>query len=236
MKRFGTSYGGFYYPEDLKGLDENSIIYCVGAGEDISHDIELASQLKSNVYIFDPTPRSIEHVNYIKNLFDNKAELINSSKYGGGDPNYLTNIMKNRIDSNKIKFYDYGLYTEDGTHKFYLPTNSEHVSCSVVNGMKGENYINVSMKKLKTIMNELGHERIDLLKMDIEGCECDVIEQMINENIFPKYLSVDFDLGWTGERVMDTSKCYSTIQLLFNNGYNLIKNIGPDFSFIHTNL
>ena len=30
MKRFGTTYGGFYYPENLDGLDENSIIYCIG--------------------------------------------------------------------------------------------------------------------------------------------------------------------------------------------------------------
>ena len=41
MKRFGTEYGGFYYPENLDGLDESSIIYCIGAGEDISHDIEM---------------------------------------------------------------------------------------------------------------------------------------------------------------------------------------------------
>lgn len=234
MKRFGTSYGGFYYPEDLNGLNENSIIYCVGAGEDISHDIQIAHQLNSNVYIFDPTPRSISHVQYIKKLFDNKTELINSEKYGGGDPNYLTNLMNYRINSDKIKFYDYGLYTTDGIQKFYMPTNTEHVSCSVVDGMKGENYINVNMKTLKTIMNELGHEKIDLLKMDIEGCECDVLQQMVEEKIFPKYLSVDFDLGWTGERVRDTGKCYTTINMLLNNGYKVIKNIGPDFSFMYT--
>lgn len=234
MKRFGTSYGGFYYPEDLHGLDENSIIYCVGAGEDISHDIQLANKLNSNVYIFDPTPRSITHVNYIKDLFDNKVELIDSEKYGGGDPNYLIDLMKYRIDSNKINFYDYGLYTEDGTYKFYMPTNRDHVSCSIVDGMKGNEYINVNMKTLKTIMSELGHEKIDLLKMDIEGCECDVIEQMISQNIIPKYLSVDFDLGWTGETVRDTGKCYSTINMLLNNGYKVIKNIGPDFSFMYT--
>lgn len=233
IKRFGTSYGGFFYPENLDGLNENSIIYCVGAGEDISHDIELAHHLNSNVYIFDPTPRSVIHVQYIKDLFDNKVELVNDLKYGGGDPDYLKNIMKNKINSNKIYFFDYGLYTENGIHKFYMPSNNEHVSCSVVDGMKSENYINVNMKKLKTIMDELGHSKIDLLKIDIEGCECDVLKQMIEEQIFPKYLSVDFDLGWTGERIRDTEKCYNTIQMLFNNGYDIIKNVGPDFSFVH---
>ena len=39
--RFGTNYGGFYYPENLEKLNENSIIYCVGAGEDITHYVIL---------------------------------------------------------------------------------------------------------------------------------------------------------------------------------------------------
>jgi FkbM family methyltransferase len=233
MKRFGTSYGGFYYPSQLNGLNENSIIYCVGAGEDISHDIELAHQLNSDVYIFDPTPRSITHVNYIKDLFDNKKEIINSNTYGGGDPNYLNNIMKYKIDTNKIKFYDYGLYTSNGIHKFYMPINKDFVSCSVVDGMRGNEYINVTMKNLKTIMNELGHTKIDLLKIDIEGCECDVLEQMIQENIFPKYLSVDFDLA-SSNKIKDVEKCRNTIRLLLNNGYKILNNIGQDFSFVYT--
>ena len=66
MELFGTNYGGFYYPKNLDGLNESSIIYCIGAGEDISHDIMVANRLKSNVYIIDPTPRAIKHCEYIK--------------------------------------------------------------------------------------------------------------------------------------------------------------------------
>jgi FkbM family methyltransferase len=233
LKRFGTSYGGFYYPRELYGLNKDSVIYCVGAGEDISHDIELAKQLDSNVYIFDPTPRSINHVKYIKDLFDNTAEVVNDKRYGGGDVNYLSNIMNNRIDSSKVIFYDYGLYTCDGEQKFYMPSNKDYVSCSVVEGMKSNDYISVNMKTLKTIMNELGHNNVDLLKIDIEGCECDVIEQIIAQNIFPRYLAVDFDLGWTGESIRNPQKCYDTIQFLQNNNYKILHNEGPDFSFMY---
>ena len=73
MKRFGTEYGGFYYPENLYGLDSNNIL--VGAGEDISHDIVLAA-LDSKVYIIDPTPKAIEHCNYVKNILDGKENLF----------------------------------------------------------------------------------------------------------------------------------------------------------------
>jgi hypothetical protein len=72
MKRFGTKYGGYYYPENLIRLNKNSIIYCFGAGEDISHDLEVACKLESDVHIFDPTPRAINHIKYIKDLFNNK--------------------------------------------------------------------------------------------------------------------------------------------------------------------
>lgn len=52
IQLYGTEYGGFYLPKKLD-LNEESIIYCVGAGEDISFDIKICSQTNANVYIFD---------------------------------------------------------------------------------------------------------------------------------------------------------------------------------------
>ena len=231
MKRFGTEYGGFYYPENLDGLNKDSIIYCVGAGEDISHDIEIADKLKSKVYIFDPTPRAQKHVEYIRLLLNNKVEIKNDKRYGGGDDNYLLNIIKNNIKSDQILLYDYGLFTSNLITKFYKPEIKEHVSCSVVEGMKSENYFFVEMKTLKTIMKELGHKKIDLLKIDIEGCECEVIKQMIDDKIFPKYLSVDFDIGWTDKSVQNKNKCLKTINLLIQNGYKILHHKEADYSF-----
>jgi FkbM family methyltransferase len=235
LKQYGTNYGGFYYPETLDGLNENSIIYCVGAGEDISHDIELAHQLNSSVYIFDPTPRSIQHVNYIKDIYNNLQQPTNSKNFGGGDKSYMQRIIENKINADKINFYDYGLYIKDDIMKFYKPSNEDYVSHSVVKGMKGEKFINVKVKSLNTIMKELKHDKIDLLKIDIEGCECDVIDKMINDKIFPKYVAVDFDLGWHGEKIKDRERCMNTIKLLQNNGYKILKNTGSDYSFMYNN-
>lgn len=214
MKRFGTEYGGFYYPENLDGLDQSSIIYCIGAGEDISHDIEIANKLNSNVFIIDPTPRAKIHCDYVKNVLDGKDKVIYDNKFGGGNPYiYWKIILENKIDTNKIIYKNYGIGIEDGLQKFYLPSNEEYVSCSLVEGMKGDKYINVHVKKLKSIMNDLGHNKIDLLKMDIEGSECDVIENMLEEQIYPKYLAVEFD---------NTIKKKYTQNLLENNGYKLL--------------
>lgn len=232
MKRFGTEYGGFYYPEHLEGLDGSSIIYCIGAGEDISHDIEIANKLNSNVYIIDPTPRAIKHCEYIKNVLDGKEKIIYDNKFGGGNPyEYWKIILGNKIDTDKIIYNNCGIGREDSIQKFYLPSNEEYVSCSLVKGMKGEKYINVNVKKLRSIMNEYGHNKIDLLKMDIEGSECDVIENMLNEKIYPKYLAVEFDLGFNGENIRDVEKCNKTIEKLIENNYELIYQNHSDFTF-----
>ena len=163
MKRFGTAYGGFYYPENLDGLDENSIIYCIGAGEDISQDIEIAHKLNSKVYIIDPTPRAITHYNHVKDVYEGNINPNFSNKIGGGEPyKYWTLMLENKINTNKIIYKNYAIGINEGQQKFYLPSNEEYVSCSLVEGMKGNKYIDVNVKKLKTIMKELGHNKIDL--------------------------------------------------------------------------
>ena len=232
MKLFGTNYGGFYYPENLQGLDSSSIIYCFGAGEDISHDILIGNQLKSKVYIFDPTPRSISHVNHVKNVLDGKQTPSYSNKIAGGEPfNYWKLILENSISSDNIIFKEYAIGVNEGVHKFYLPSNEDYVSCSLEKGMKGTKFINVNVRTLKTIMKELNHSKIDLLKMDIEGTECDVIENMINEKIFPRYLAVEFDLAFNGENIKDIERCNFIIEKLIQNNYELIHRNNSDFTF-----
>jgi len=236
LRRFGTEYGGFYYPKNLKNiLNSESIIYCVGVGEDISHDIQLANELNSKIYLFDPTPRAIEHVNDVINVFDDKKKPINNKNLGGGDINYWNILLNNKINTENIIFKNYGLGCENGIFKFYKPSNENYVSCSLVEGMKGDNFINVDIKNLNSIMNEFNHNKIDLLKIDIEGIECDVINKMLDDGIMPKYLSVDFDLAANGEKIKDEKKCIDTINRLISVNYKILHQENTDFSFMKLN-
>lgn len=79
-------------------------------------------------------------------------------------------------------------------------------------------------------MKELNHKHIDLLKIDIENIQCDVLEKMLNDKIHPTYLSLDFDL-WNH----NIQRCLEIIQKLSNNGYELINQVGQDFSFFKNN-
>ena len=67
--------------------------------------------------------------------------------------------------------------------------------------------------------------------MDIEGSECDVLENMLDDQIFPKYLAVEFDLGFNGENMKDIDKCNKIIHKLFEHNYELIYQNHSDFTF-----
>ena len=233
MRRFGTEYGGFYYPSELTGLSSSSVLYCVGAGEDVSHDVEVAHKTGAAVHIFDPTPRAIEHVALVQRVLETNAPIAPDRRYGGGDIAYWPRILAHRIPPSNIRFHPYGLFTSDNpAMRFYKPTNPDYVSCSLVEGMKGDSFLEIPVKSLRTIMSELGHTSIDLLKIDIEGCECDVLDAMLDDGVHPRYLAVDFDLGWTGERIQNRKRCNEVIERLLHAGYTLLKHTGADFSFM----
>ena len=50
---------------------------------------------------------------------------------------------------------------------------------------------------------------------------------MMDENIYPKYLSVDFD-----SIRKDQHKCNNTVNKLVSKGYKILKVSGQDVSFI----
>ena len=72
----------------------------------------------------------------------------------------------------QFHFFDFGIAAYDGQGIFNPPTNSEHVSYTVLARPETENDgIQAPVYQLQTIMNRLNHRRLDLLKMDVEGAE-----------------------------------------------------------------
>ena len=141
---FGSRYGGWNVVVDR--VNENSIIYSFGVGEDISFDLELIQKYNAVVHAFDPTPRSIEWVR------------------GQG-------VLVNFI------LHQYGLADFDGEIFFYPPENQNHVPHTIVKRPKAKSSaIRVPVKSIRTIMGELGHSHVDIMKMDIEGAEYQVID------------------------------------------------------------
>jgi len=187
LLRLGTNYGGWYLPAD-SGLNEASVCYLAGAGEDISFDCALASRFGCHVRIVDPTPKAISHFEGLTSAVEAGLPFpINNSKYTfyGVSPEVIS----------KVRFLPYGLSDNDVELKFYFPKNPNHVSCSTLNLQKTNIWFTAQCHTLASLMAEQGDTHVDLLKMDIEGGEYAVIEHLTATSLLPRLLLIEFDEG-----------------------------------------
>jgi len=184
-ERLGTPYGGWIIPKNR--LNTTSVCYLVGAGEDISFDLAVAAAYGCPVHIFDPTPRSISHVESLKENLIAGLQTACPTCPGGFYPVYPPDL------ASRLHLHPVGIWNEDATLRFFAPQNETHVSHSLVNLQQTEHSIEVPARRLAGIMQELGHTRIDLLKIDIEGAEYQVIESIIQDKIDIGIICIEFD-------------------------------------------
>lgn len=225
MEKLGTNYGGWIIPKNIN-LDKNSIVYSGGVGEDISFDIKLQTKYDCNIILIDPTEKAKDH------FIENKLYYSSKKKHefkGNIQSDYYIQIQNETPDFNKFIYVDKGLWNKNTTLKFYKQSNHEYVSQSLINGMFSTNYDIVNVDSIKNIMNDLSHNRIDLLKLDIEGAENIVLEQMLDDKIYPKYLCVEFDLYLKNKDPHNTTN--KIINRLQMEGYKIIINDNMNITF-----
>ena len=183
-------------------LDEYSIVYSIGIGCDVSFDMEIIKQHNSRVYGFDPTPKSINWVS------------------------------RNTLPV-QFKFFDFGISKKTGTEVFHLPKNPNYVSGSVFQHANLSEFetVEVRMKSFQDIIWELGHKKIDILKMDIEGSEYDVIDSILKSDVRIDQILIEFH-----ERFFDDgfNKTMDAIKKIEKKGYKLfgISESKEELSFI----
>lgn len=170
-------------------IHKDSIIYSFGIGEDISFDKELINVHNCQVYGFDPTPKSIKW-------------------------------CKEQVLLMNFHLYDFGISQETGKFKFHLPKNNKHISGSVIehDNVSKEDVVEVEMKSFVDIVKSLGHDRVDVVKMDIEGSEYHVIESILLSGIQVDQIAVELH-----ERFFHNGKERSMqlINKLYSHGYKM---------------
>ena len=151
------------------------ICYCVGVGEEIVLDRHLTERCGAHVWAFDPTPRAVAYME--------RAEY----------------------DRSRLHFVPVGVWNEDTVLRFHAPPNAEWVSHSVMGEQGGDGGFDATCKSLPTLMRELGHDRVDLLKLNIEGAEHVVLESMLASGVRPRVVTLTYEapgafakaVGWT---------------------------------------
>ena len=139
----GTAYGGWKIPDGV--LDANSICYCVGAGADISFDLELIKRYGVNVRSVDPVEE------YGRRALADAA----------GDP--------------RFRFIHAAVTEHDGTIRMQLHHEPGSSSVSAAGLYDTDTWVEAPGRTIPSLMREFGDERIDLLKLDIEGAEYEVL-------------------------------------------------------------
>lgn len=222
--KLGTDYGGWHIP--IKNmLNKESIVYSGGVGEDISFDIKLQSKYDCNIYLIDPTVKSVKHFEECKNYFCDRTFKFT----GGIQKDYYDTIKNETPNMDKISYIETGLWDKKTELKFYKQSNENYVSQSLISNMFTSNYDIVNVDSIRNIMNKLGHTTIDLLKLDIEGAEIVVLEKMLDDKIYPKYLCIEFDLLRNNK---DTNGCTEKlINRLINEGYRILINDKLNITF-----
>ena len=155
--------GGGTYAVLPSTISSSSIIYSAGVGADVSFEMSLHAKHGMQVFAFDPTP---EAARYVEQQSLPKAFHYFQVALGGTDDRQNFSALK-----------------QPASH--YFPGSLEA-------GMLFGASLEVDVKKLSTIMKELGHDRIDLLKLDIEGSEYSVLETVLEEKLPVKQLVLEF--------------------------------------------
>jgi FkbM family methyltransferase len=139
----GTSYGGWTVPVEL--IEPSWVCYCVGAGGDVSFDLELIRRYGVEVRTFDPV------ADYV----------ARAQEQGAAEPRFSARQA--------------AIATVDGPIRMQVTHDPQSRSVSSAGLYESEDFIEVPGRTLPSLMAELGDERIDLLKLDIEGAEYEVL-------------------------------------------------------------
>lgn len=177
------------------------LVYSFGIGKDISFDLAMIKNHQAQVTAFDPTPASIEW-------------------------------LKQQELPDKFEYYPYGLAGEDGRVRFFVPSKENHISHSVYQDIPESNdYIEVEMRTIETLLKMTQHSRIDILKMDIEGSEYDVIDHILRMKEPPRQLLIEFHHRFASIGLRKTSKA---VRRILGSGYRVshISVTGEEYSFL----
>jgi FkbM family methyltransferase len=140
--------------------------------------------------------------------------------------------VKAQVLPGQFVFHPYGIADYDGTCKFHPPENPFHVSHTLLDRESKKPSIELPVHRLDTIMTTLGHSRVDVLKMDIEGAEYTVLRDIIRAGVRTHQLLVEFHHRWPEVGVEQTRWA---IHELNSIGYKIfsVSPSGEEYGFLN---
>jgi FkbM family methyltransferase len=180
----GTAYGGWQIPDGV--VQRDWICYSVGAGGDISFDLELINRYGATVRSFDPVEE-----------FGRQA-------------------LDAAQGEARFSFHQCAIASVDAPMRVQRTHDPSSLSVSAAGLYDTEEWSEVSGRTLSSLMADLGDERIDLLKVDVEGAEYDLLAGIDLPALGVKIFSVQ--LHHTGT----VRAALNIVKRLEHQGYRLV--------------
>lgn len=144
------------------------------------------------------------------------------------DPTPLAIEYMERENRGRTQFHPWGLLDRDETVRFYAPVDPRHPNYFVENLHGTSTFFEAECLTLSAVMKRLGHVRIDLLKIDIEGSWRQVLNCMLDDRIHPDTICVEFDSPAPIWRVRPM------VRRLRRVGYELVKRDKENCVFVRS--
>jgi FkbM family methyltransferase len=196
--RLGSDYGAREIPGGVLG--EGSVCYSGGVGDDVSFDLALIERHGCVVHAFDPTPKSIRHATEVA------------------------------ARETRFQFKPYALAGADGELVLHAPVGAEDrdsVQNWSIDSTEGSSLsVTAPSRSLPSLMAELGHDRIDLLKLDIEGAEYEVLRSVLDERIPIEILCVEFHKNPSIDAMLESARALALA------GFQAVAVDGFDATFV----
>jgi FkbM family methyltransferase len=189
---------------DPTGLGRDSTVYSFGTGDNIAWDLAMIERFGCDVHAFDPTPRAIAWL---------AAQALPP----------------------QFHFAALGIGARDGEQAFAVPKDANGVNYRPIAVLRGAaaGAIQAPVRRLATLCRERGHDRVDVLKLDIEGGEYDVLLDVVGHGPPVAQILVEFHHGQHG---IPFSATTSAIAVLRAHGYRVlhVSRRGLEFTFVRS--
>lgn len=186
-------------------LGPESIVYSLGVGDSIEFDLDLIARFGLTVYAFDPTP-------------------------------YAMQWVEDQTLPPEFVFKPWAAAAEDGSLRLYRRVNRRGKRAEVMwtadaNAGDSSDYMDAPAYTIQTMMDKLGHDQVDLLKMDVEGAEYLILDGLKSVKNPPQQLLVEFHHRFPGIGKERTAAC---IEMLRGLGYKIfgISETGREVGFV----
>jgi len=105
-------------------------------------------------------------------------------------PSFFNQCVERFEGNQSIRCLNYGLSSKSGWHEIIQSNNESSFIKADLDGIKQK----AEVRSIAEVISELGVEKIDLIKINIEGGEFDLLPAIINSELIEKikYLQVQF--------------------------------------------